>query len=145
MATPLTDMTPVEAAASIAARGGSEWTRQLVDELDRVVRTEPLERLVTLWDLSNTAAGRIFGVSRQAFSKWRAAGPPAGRQAAIADLALATDLLDRYVKRERIAAVVRRPAPRLGNASLLEIAEQGETQVVADHVAEMFDLSRVQP
>jgi hypothetical protein len=47
MAIPLTDMTPVEAAASIAARGGSEWTRQLADELDRVVRTDPLERLVT--------------------------------------------------------------------------------------------------
>jgi len=145
MAIPLTGMTPVEAAASIAARSGSEWTRQLVDELDRAVRTEPLERLVTLWGLSNAAAGRIFGVSRQAFSKWRAAGPPAARSVAIADLALATDLLDRYVKRERIAAVVRRPTPRLGNASLLEIAERGETQVVADHVAAMFDLRRVQP
>ena len=69
----------------------------------------------------------------------------AARTAAIADLAAATDLLDRYVKRERIPAVVRRKAERLGNRSLLEIAQRGDTRAVADHVAEMFDLRRVQP
>ena len=104
MSIPLTDMTPVQAAASITARGGSEWTRQLADELDRVVRTDPLEHLVALWGPSNVAAERMIGVSRQALSERRTAGPPTARAAAIGDLALATDLLDQYAKWERIAA-----------------------------------------
>ena len=145
MAIPITDLSPADAATALAARGGSEWTRQLIDELDRAVRTDPLDRFVTLWGLSNAAAARVFGVSRQAFSKWRTTGPPAMRSAAVADLASATDLLDRYVKRERIPAVVRRPAEQLGGRSLLDIAELGETRAVLECVAAMFDLRRTQP
>jgi hypothetical protein len=145
MVTALTDMSPIEVAALVLAERDQEWTRRLVDELDRAVRTEPLERFVDLWALSNAAAARIFGVSRQAFSKWLSNGPPASRSGAVADLATATDLLDRYVKRERIAAVVRRPAPLLGDLSLLEVAAAGDTQAVADAVAAMFDLRRIQP
>jgi hypothetical protein len=145
MVTALTDMSPIEVAALVLAERDQEWTRRLVDELDRAVRTEPLERFVDLWALSNAAAARIFGVSRQAFSKWLSNGPPASRSGAVADLATATDLLDRYVKRERIAAVVRRPAPLLGDLSLLEVAAAGDTQAVADAVVSMFDLRRIQP
>jgi hypothetical protein len=145
MVTALTDMSPIEVAALVLAERDQEWTRRLVDELDRAVRTEPLERFVDLWALSNAAAARIFGVSRQAFSKWLSNGPPASRSGAVADLATATDLLDRYVKRERIAAVVRRPAPLLGDLSLLEVAAAGDTQAVADAVVAMFDLRRIQP
>jgi hypothetical protein len=145
MAIPITELSPSEAAESLAARGGSEWTRQLVDELDRTIRTDPLDRFVTLWALSNAAAARVFGVSRQAFTKWRKAGPPAIRAAAVADLASTTDLLDRYVKRERIPAVVRRPADRFGGRSLLDVAEQGDTHAVLEHVAAMLDLRRIQP
>lgn len=145
MVTALTDMSPVEVAALVLAEQDQKWTRRLVDELDRAVRTEPLERFVDLWDLSNSAAARIFGVSRQAFSKWLSNGPPASRSVAVADLATATDLLDRYVKRERIPAVVRRPAPLLGDLSLLEVAAGGDTRTVADAVGSMFDLRRIQP
>ena len=145
MAIVLTDMSPTEAAAAVLAEQDHEWTRSLVDELDRAVRSQPLERFVDLWGLSNAAAARVFGVSRQAFSKWLANGPPASRVGAVADLATATDILDRYVKRERIPAVVRRPAPLLGNISLLDHAASGDTRGVADAVVAMFDLRRVQP
>ncbi len=138
-------MTPKAAAASIAATADPDWTRRFVDELDRAVRTNPLERLIELWGLSNAAAARVFGVSRQAFSKWLSAGPPAGRAEAVADLATATDLLDRYVKRERIPAVVRRRAPMLDDRSLLDLATAGETRQVAEAVETMFDLRRIQP
>jgi hypothetical protein len=141
----LNTMTPRAAAAKIAAAADPDWTRQFVDELDRAVRTDPLERFVELWGLSNSAAASVFGVSRQAFSKWLKTGVPTARADAVADLAAATDLLDRYVKRERIPAVIRRPAPVLGNNSLLDLASDGETRRVAEAVEQMFDLRRVQP
>ena len=145
MGRPLSAMTPEDAAAEVAASADAQWTRRFLDELDRTVRKAPLERFVELWGLSNAAAAMVFGVSRQAFSKWLRAGPPAARAAAIGDLAAATDLLDRYVKRERIPAVVRRPAPMLGDRSLLDIASEGETRRVLEAVETMFDLRRVQP
>ena len=140
-----TDMDPGDAAAAIAAASDPAWRRRFVDELDRAVRTEPLERFTELWGLSNSAAAAAFGVSRQAFSKWLKTGAPGGRADAVADLAAATDLLDRYVKRERIPAVVRRPAPMLGDRSLLDLASDGETRQVAEAVEQMFDLRRIQP
>lgn len=121
------------------------WLRALTDELDRVVRTEPLARLQALWDLSGEDLGSIFGVSRQAVSKWRRNGVPSERAEALADLAAATDLLDRKVKRERIPAVVRRSAERLGGHSLLELARDGRHREILDLVREMLDLRRVQP
>ena len=145
MAQALNTMTPRDAAATITAMADPDWTRQLVDELDRAVRTEPLERFVELWGLSNSAAAAVFGVSRQAFSKWLKTGVPAGRAGTTADLAAATDLLDRYVKRERIPAVVRRTAAMLDDQSLLDLASAGDTRRVAEAVTEMFDLRRVQP
>jgi hypothetical protein len=145
MTTAITDLSPRDAASALLEVVDSMWARRLVDELDRAVRTEPLDRFVELWDVSNAGAARVFGVSRQAFSKWLKTGPPAARAAAIADLSSATDILDRHVKRERIAAVVRRPAPAFGNRSLLEMAEAGETEAVATAVRDMFDLRRVQP
>jgi len=121
------------------------WLRELTDALDRQVRAAPLERIATLWGLSGTELGRMFGVSRQAVSKWMRAGVPADRTPALADLAAATDLLDRRVKRERIPAVVRRQAPNLGGRSLLEIACEGGHRDVLGAVSRMFDLRRVQP
>jgi hypothetical protein len=113
--------------------------------LDRRVRTEPLNRLTTLWDLSNAAAARIFGVSRQAFSKWLASGPPADRVDDVAAVDDITSLLDRYVKRERIAAVVRRQSERYGDQSIIERLESGDYTETVSLVKETFDLRRVQP
>jgi len=122
-----------------------DWLRELVDALDREVRMAPLHRLTSLWDLSNAAAARIFGVSRQAFSKWLASGPPADRADDVAAVDNITGLLDRYVKRERIAAVVRRPASAYGDRSIIEVVEAGEYREAADLVRETFDLRRIQP
>ncbi|MEO6821807.1 MAG: hypothetical protein ABI468_04950, partial [Candidatus Nanopelagicales bacterium] len=72
-------------------------------------------------------------------------GVPADRSVAMADLAAATDVLERYVRRDRIPAVVRRPADMLGGVSLLDLAQTGDTASVRRQVAAMFDLRRVQP
>lgn len=134
-----------EAERLIAEAPDMRWLRALADELDRAVRQAPLERLVRLWGLSNAEAARLFGVSRQAFSKWLENGVPPERATAVADLATATDLLDRRIKRERIPAVVRRPAEMLGGRSLYELAMTGEHGEVRAAVVSMFDLRRVQP
>ena len=136
---------PEELARELIESADPDWLRHLVDALDREVRTEPLHRLTKLWGLSNAAAARLFGVSRQAFSKWLRTGPPADRADDVARVASITDTLDRYVKRERIPAVVRRPAPVLSNRSIIARLEEGEYEETAREVARMFDLRRVQP
>jgi hypothetical protein len=145
-----TDAMDISVAPGTLARelidsADDSWIRALVDALDREVRRAPLERLLSLWDLSNAAAGRLFGVSRQAFSKWLVAGPPADRADDVAAVDDITTLLNRYVKRERIPAVVRRRAETFGERSMVEMLEAGEYEGAARLVAEMFDLRRVQP
>jgi hypothetical protein len=121
------------------------WLRTLVDDLDQRIRSRPLERLLTLWNLSAAQGAQLFGISRQGFMKWLKVGPPAERAEAIAALAAATDLLDHHLKRERIAAVVRRKASQLSGKSLLDLANAGEYSKVRSAVEMMFDLRRVQP
>lgn len=140
-----TAVDPREMAKELLDSADIDWLRELVDLLDRQVRTEPLERLSSLWDLSNAAAARIFGVSRQAYSKWLTSGPPADRADDIASIDSITTLLDRYVKRERIPAVVRRPSPRLGDRSIIDRLESGDFRQTASMVADTFDLRRIQP
>lgn len=138
-------LAPDELARELIESADADWLRDLVDALDRRVRTEPLTRLTSLWDLSNAAAARIFGVSRQAFSKWRAVGPPADRADDVAAVDNITSLLDRYVKRERIPAVVRRAAERFDDRSIIERLEAGEYAETAELVRSTFDLRRIQP
>lgn len=136
---------PDELARELIESADPVWLRDLVDALDREVRVEPLQRLTTLWDLSNAAAARIFGVSRQAFAKWLASGPPAERADDIAAVDNITGTLDRYVKRERIPAVVRRSSPKAGGRSIIELLESGDYQQVEELVRSTFDLRRLQP
>ena len=140
-----TSVAPGELARELVDSGDEAWIRALVDALDREVRRGPLERLVSLWDLSNAAAARLFGVSRQAFSKWLVSGPPADRVDDVAAVDDMTTLLDRYVKRERIPAVVRRRAEVFGGRTMLEMLEIGDYEETARLVGDMFDLRRVQP
>ena len=80
-----------------------------------------LVRTIGVWQLSQAKAAALFGVSRQAFAKWLQRGVPADHAVAVADLKAATDLLERYLKRDRIPAVVRRPIPKLDGVSLLDL------------------------
>lgn len=136
---------PDEMARELIDSADPDWLRHLVDALDREVRTEPLARLGALWDLSNAAAARLFGISRQAYSKWLASGPPADRVDDVTAADNITTLLDRYVKRERIPAVVRRPSERFGDRSIVERLEHGDFEETESLVRETFDLRRVQP
>lgn len=132
-------------AAEQVSLGDDAWTAAFLQALEARVRAAPLERLMTTWDLSAAATGRLFGVSRQAVAKWRGSGVPDERAVALADLAAATDVLERYVRRDRIPAVVRRPAELLGGMSLLDLAAAGRHEEVRRGAAAMLDLRRVAP
>jgi hypothetical protein len=142
------DMATVdELAQEILDRAGGDpvLLRQVLDRLDHALAASPLERTARLWDLSTAELGRMFGVSRQAASSWLRAGPPAARHDQVAKLGQATDLLELWIKRERIPAVVRRPVAAHDGRSRLEVAVAGDFDQLVRELQDTFDLSRVAP
>ena len=95
------------------------------------------------WGVSQAEAARLLGVSRQAVGKWLARGAPPARADALADLAAATELLTRYLKRDRIPAVVRRPIPALGGVSLMDLLARGDTRSLLRACRDMFRFENV--
>ena len=136
--------TPQEAAEQLMAEApDSTSVRAVVDALDRHLQLRPLVRLQRIWGLSDGETARMFGISRQTLSRWRQQGIPPQQMPALADLSIATDALDHYIKPDRIPAVVRRQATNLGNCSLYELACAGRHAEIRAAVGNMFDLSRV--
>lgn len=140
------ELTPRKAVEELLDhRGGDpEWLDAFAEELERRRVGHDLERVLRVWGLNQTEAGRLFGVTRQAVSKWLHHGAPAERAGAFADLAAATDLLVHYVKRDRIPAVVRRGAAALGGRSLMDLLAAGETRELLRACRDMFDFADVQ-
>ncbi len=129
---------PREAAARLLAEHDDRWVAQLADELERRLSGRRLERVMRLWMLSRAELGALFGVSRQAVSKWLRDGVPPDRAEQVADVEAVTDLLERYLKRERIPAVVRRRADRLGQSSLVELVSAGHSHEALRLTRQMF-------
>ena len=115
-----------------------QWLGELADELDRRLSGRRLERVMRRWQLSRAELGALFGVTRQAASKWMVSGVPAERSAQVADIEAITDLLVRYVRTERIPAVVRRRAERLGGRSLIELVAAGRSNEALHLTRQMF-------
>jgi hypothetical protein len=136
--------TPAQIAEHIASTQDTQSIRSIIRLLDKRLAASGLERFTQLWDLSGADAARIFGVSRQAFTKWLHDGPPLDRAAAVAALEDTTDVLTRYIKRDRIPVVVRRPADMLGGASLLQLIEKGQFEEALRAARSMLDLRRIQ-
>lgn len=126
-----------------AGRDRPGWLAALAGELESQVLVDPLRRFLRVWGLSASEASRLFGVSRQALSKWLAQGIPADRLEMVADLAAATDLLVRYIKLDRIPATVRRKAARLGGRSLLDLLAAGDIHGTLEACRAMFDFAAV--
>jgi transcriptional regulator with XRE-family HTH domain len=135
---------PAQIAANIAETHSPGAIRSIIRHLDQSLGRAGLERFTQLWDLSGAEAARLFGVTRQALAQWLRDGPPRERTAAIAALEDTTDLLARYIKRERIPIVVRRPADLLGGRSLLELVQRGKYQQALDGARRMLDLRRIE-
>lgn len=139
----LAELDPRETASRLAAAHDDGWIAELADALDRHLAGRQLERIMRRWRLSRTELGALFGVSRQAVSKWLADGVPADRVERVADVDAITDLLDRYLERDRVAAVVRRDAPGLGGASLIELVADGRSREALRLTREMFTFTDV--
>ena len=138
--TTIRELGPEEAAEQILAAHGHEgpWLDAFVEILDRRRAGRSLVRTIEVWGLSQAEAARLFGVSRQAIGKWLTRGIPPDRSGVVSDLAAATDLLVRYLKRDRIPAIVRRPIPALGDTSLVELLARGDTRILLATCREMF-------
>lgn len=134
----LAELDPQDAAAVLLQEHDSAWIAALTDELERRLSGRELERVLRVWNLSRTELARILGVSRQAMSKWIDSGVPADRGSQVSDLASITDLLTRFIKRDRIPAVVRRPAHNFGDASLIDLIADGRTSEAVDLTRQMF-------
>jgi hypothetical protein len=134
-------------AADVLARtdGDVNLLRKVIVQLDQRLATRPLDRVVRLWNISAAQLGQMFGVSRQAATAWLHDGPPAGRSDQVAVLAQSTNLLEQWVKRERIPAVLRRPVEQLGGRSRLDAALAGEFELLRDELLDTFDVSRIAP
>ena len=125
--------------------GDVDLLRRVIDQLDQELASRPLDRVARLWDVSATQLGQMFGVSRQAATTWLHEGPPAARADQIALLDQSTNLLERWIKRERIPAVVRRPVEQLGGRSRLDAALAGEFETLRAELLDTFDVSRIAP
>ena len=144
--TAVLESNPEEAAEQVFAahRHEGAWLDAFAQSLDRRRAGESLERTLRVWGVSQAEAARLLGVSRQAVGKWLARGAPPARADALADLAAATELLTRYLKRDRIPAVVRRPIPALGGVSLMGLLARGDTHSMLRACRDMFRFDRVQ-
>ena len=136
---------PEEAADQMFAahEHDGDWLDVFAECLDHRRAAASFARTIEVWDLSQAEAARLFGVSRQAVGKWLRQGVPSVRAGFVADLAAATDLLVRHLKRGRIPAVVRRPIPALDGASLVDLLAQGDTRAVLAACRDMFRFDRV--
>ena len=145
MATAIEGLHPEDAAERlfVTYRHDDVWLDRFAESLAGRRAGESLARTIEVWDLSQAAAARLFGVSRQAFGQWLRHGAPAERAVAVADLAAATDLLVRYLKRDRIPAVVRRPVPALGGVSLMDLLGRGDTRRLLTACRDMFRFDQV--
>ncbi len=140
----LARLDPLEVAEKIleAHREETDWLDEFSDALDRRRVGRSLGRILQVLGLNQSEATSLFDVTRQAVSKWLARGVPSDRVEAIADLAAATDLLVRHVKRERIPAVVRRPAAALDGRSLVELVAASRTRDVLEACRSMYDYEK---
>ena len=127
-----------------ASRGRPGWLAEFTSELGSEALAGQLRRVLGVWGVSASEASRLFGVSRQAVSKWLAQGIPSERIETVANLAAATDLLVRYLKPDRVPATVRRKAVRLGDRSLLDLVAAGDSSGVLEACRAMFDFAAAQ-
>lgn len=134
---------PAEVASRLVAahRGQPEWLDAFAAEFERHRAGAALGRTLRIWGLSRTEAGEMFGISRQALTKWLEHGVPSDRAEQVANLSRVTDHLVRHLKQDRIPAVVRTPAPGLGDRTVMQVFAEDGGRAALEVVRAMFAFS----
>lgn len=133
-----------DAAARTLVAVDEAGARALAQAIERHLATGSLDQVERVWDLSASQAASLFGISRQAYAKWRIAGIPAERRTDVGEIGAITAMLLAYVKVDRIPAVVRRTAESLDGASIID-AVRRDPRMARNALEQMLDLRRIQP
>ena len=141
------NLAPEEAAERRLVAHGHEsaWLDAFAESLGHRRASRSFACIIEVWGLSQTGAARIFGVSRRTVGEWLRQGIPPDRAPEISDLAAATVLLVRYLKRDRIPAVVQRPIRALDGTSLSDFLGRGDTQTLLSACRAMFRFEQAHP
>lgn len=140
----LADHDPQELAAQILSehRDDPRWLDTFVHQLSCARSGRQVQRVLEVWGLSQAEFAAAMGVSRQAVGKWMSQ-VPGDRAVDLADLSAATDLLEHYLKRDRIPAIVRRPSSALGQHSLLDLVANDGAAAALQACRLMFDVAAI--
>jgi hypothetical protein len=93
---------PEELALALIAADSSA-VQIFVQILERHLTMDPLSRIERVWQISASQTAAMFGVSRQAYSKWHLSGVPAERREDVSDLDVATDEpMSRVIESQRL-------------------------------------------
>lgn len=115
------------------------FLRSVRRALDLLNEGDPLRDVMAALDLNVTQLGELFGVSRQAAAQWLEHGVPPDRQAKVAAVAAACDLLERKLKPGRLPGVARRPARGYGDRTMLQVIADDDHDWLLDSVRDSFD------
>ena len=121
-----------------ASENRSSWLESFFEELCKRLPNVGLKKVLGVWKLDRQEAADGFGVSQETLEGWLEHGVPADYSEPLANLSAATDILLHYLKADRIPAVVRRPAKRLGGKSLMDLYSDQDTAGVLEACRGMF-------
>ena len=93
-----------------------------------------LREIRKAFSLNAEEAGRIFGVTRQAFRKWESEGVPTARLADVDRALQLVQLMQHRLRADRLPALVRTPADDLGGRTVLQVIREDGPLVVMEHV-----------
>ena len=118
--TTIAELDPRDAASRLLEARGDAWVAELAQELDHRLSGRQLDRVLGCGPVPY-GAGRAVRCQSAGRLEVDPRRRPQRSRHGRADIEAITDLLERYLKRDRIAAVVRRRADRLDDHSLLEL------------------------
>lgn len=121
-----------------------DWVRKALASVELEHNcSAPLQRAMTVFDLSSAEVAGAMGVSRQAVDKWLLAGPPADRLSKIGALAEIADILQYRLRAGTPPIAIRMKSVAYGDRSMLQLFADDEHLWLLDSVRRSFDFTDV--